>query len=90
VKIQERVATRDKYCQSIIVELKGLKAEEHRLHCAYPKLRRSPMLMTQFWADVVALRNRAERLEAFLDPVSQREHWFAAETAGSAIGKICA
>jgi hypothetical protein len=88
VKIQEAEASRDEQFQSIIVELKTLKAEERRLQRAYGKLRRSPTSLTRFWSDLVALRNRADRLDAVLDPTPERRGAF--KIADAAMGQLCA
>jgi hypothetical protein len=89
VRIQKS-APRDEFLESITFELKTLKAEERRLQRAHGKVRRSPMLLTQFWNEMVALRQRADRLDAALDPIPLRQPRNAGKTAFAAMENLCA
>jgi hypothetical protein len=84
---QESDAVRD---EAIITELETLRAEEDRLRRAYANLSRRPALMARFWMDLVALRNRADSLEAVLNTTPPRPCRHAARPYRAAIGTLCA
>ena len=57
----------------LLQELKILKKGERRLQQLFPKLRSQPQLRDRFLLELTAVRQRADRLSAVLDPLCMQE-----------------
>lgn len=57
----------------LLQELKILKNSERRLQRLFPKLRSQPQLRDYFLLELTAVRQRADRLSAVLDPLCELE-----------------
>ncbi len=53
----------------LVAELETLRAGEQRLECLYSKLRLQPQLRELFLQELAEVRQRADRLEAVLNPL---------------------
>jgi len=69
--MMQRITTpRAKDFDSVLVEeLKILKQGERRLQQLFPRLRLEPQLRDYFLLELTAVRQRADRLNAVLNPV---------------------
>jgi hypothetical protein len=69
--MMQRISTpRAKDFDSVLVEeLKILKQGERRLQQLFPRLRLEPQLRDYFLLELTAVRQRADRLNAVLNPV---------------------
>jgi ferritin-like metal-binding protein YciE len=63
------ISSQDEFENVLIAELEELRKSEKALQKMYPRLKSRPQLRIQFLEQLADMRQRAERLDAVLNPI---------------------
>jgi hypothetical protein len=69
MKALRAIPVQDDFENALVVELEELRKSEKALQKMYPRLKSKPQLRTQFLRQLVAMQQRAHRLDAVLNPI---------------------
>jgi ferritin-like metal-binding protein YciE len=69
MKALRATPSQDEFENALMSELEELRKSEKALQKMYPRLKSKPQLRTQFLRQLVAMQQRAHRLDAVLNPV---------------------
>lgn len=74
MKAVKSIPVQDEFESALIAELEELRKSEKALQKMYPRLKSKPQLRVQFLHQLAAMQQRAQRLDAVLNPIGALQY----------------